>query len=236
MTAPTQDEVASLPPVFRGLLDRIAMFTATEPFNSNISRFAQGLALHLSAILTHRLGEEWDARAAAIADWSAPGGPADATGAGSADSKTEAGVSAASGAAATGAGVSAAVAGSLAHVPPPAPGYHDAKAFPELDSQRVPTDLCDAAAAQEGAGMGGGADAGPSAEAGVSAASVADGGAASSAVAASVADGGAASSAVAASVADGGAASSAARAAAWEEDPDLSSWDSSSLAIAVRAQ
>ena len=187
------------PDKVRGLLDRIAMFTATEPFNSDISRFAQGLALHLSAILTHRLGEEWDARAAAIADWYAPGGPADATGAGSADSKTEAGVSAASGAAATGAGVSAAVAGSLAHVPPPAPGYHDAKAFPELNAQRIPADLCDVAAAQQGVGMGGGADAGPSAEAGVSAASVADGGAASSAV----------------------AASSAAGAAAWEEEePD----------------
>ena len=55
--------------------------------------------------------------------------------------------------------------------------------------------------------MGGGADAGPSAEAGVSAASVADGGAASSAVAASVAD--------------GGAASSAARAAAREEEEGI---------------
>ena len=93
-----------------------------------------------------------------------------------------------------------------AFLPPPAPGYHDAKAFPELNAQRVPVDLCDVAAAQEGAGMGGGADAGPSAEAGVSAASVADGGAASSAVAASVAD--------------GGAASSAAAAAALEEDVD----------------
>ena len=205
VSAAAKGEVEMAPDKVRGLLDRIAMFTATEPFNSDISRFAQGLALHLSAILSHRVGEDWDARAAAIADWSAPGGPADATGAGSADSKTEAGVSAASGAAATGAGVSAAVAGSLAHVPPPAPGYHDAKAFPELNAQRIPADLCDVAAAQ-GVGMGGGADAGPSAEAGVSAASAADGGAASSAVAASVAD--------------GGAASSAARAAAWEEDPD----------------
>ena len=109
--------------------------------------------------------------------------------------KTEAGVSAATG---------------LAHVPPPAPGYHDAKAFPELNAQRIPADLCDVAAAQ-GVGMGGGADAGPSAEAGVSAASVADGGAASSAVAASVAD--------------GGAASSAARAAAREDE--TGDWDQS---------
>ena len=140
------------PDKVRGLLDRIAMFTATEPFNSDISRFAQGLALQLSAVRTHRLGEEWDARAAAIADWSAPGGPADAR-----------------------LPVLLRDAGSLADVPPPAPGYHDAKAFPELDVQRIPTDLCDAAAAQEGVGMGGGADAGPSAEAGVSAASVADG-------------------------------------------------------------
>ena len=91
--------------------------------------------------------------------------------------KRKLGVSAASSAAATGAGVSAAVAGSLAHVPPPAPGYHDAKAFPELNAQRIPLDLCDVAAAQEGVGMGGGADAGPSAEAGVSAASVGAGGA-----------------------------------------------------------
>ena len=195
-------------------MDRIAKFTATEPLNSNISRFAQGLALQLSAILTHRLGEEWDARAAAIADWFAPGGPADATGAGSADSKTEAGVSAASGAATTGAGVAAAVAGSLANVPPQAPRYHDAKAFPELNAQRVPADLCDVAAAQEGAGMGGGADAGPSAEAGVSAASAADGGAASSAAAASAAD--------------GGAASSAAAAAAWEEEEEEVDWNDES--------
>ena len=122
VSAAAKGEVEMAPDKVRGLLDRIAMLTATEPFSSNLCRFAQGLALHLSAILTHRLGEEWDARAAAIADWSAPGGPADATGAGSADSKTEAGVSAASGAAATGAGVSAAVADSLAHVPPPAPG------------------------------------------------------------------------------------------------------------------
>ena len=133
---------------------RAGVATATEPFNSDLSRFAQGLASHLSAILSHRVGD----RLAAIADWSAPGGPADATGAGSADSRTEAGVSAASSAAATGAGV---------HVPPPAPGYHDAKAFPELNVQRIPAEHCDAAAAQ-GGGMGGGADAGPSAEAGVS--------------------------------------------------------------------
>ena len=106
----------------RGLLDRIAMFIATEPLNSNASRFAQGLALQFSASLAYRLGEEWDARAAAIADCCLP---------------------AASGAATTGAGISAAVAGSLANVPPPAPGYHDATAFPELNAQRVPADLCE---------------------------------------------------------------------------------------------
>ena len=163
----TQDEV-------RELLDRITARNFAEPFNSDVSRFAQGLAMQLSTVLSQRLGEEWDTRAAAIADelgaraadpkTDADVSAASDVGAGAAECKTQAGVSAASGV-----GVSAA-AGSLADVPPPAPGYHDAKAFPELDSQRVPTDLCDAAAVRESAGMGS-AGAGPSAEAGAASAS-----------------------------------------------------------------
>ena len=94
VSAAANGEEEMAPDKVSRLFERIAIVIATEPFNSNVSRFAQGLALQLSTILTHRIGDEWDVTSAAIADWSAAaaiaewsasGGPADATGAGSAE-------------------------------------------------------------------------------------------------------------------------------------------------------
>ena len=68
VSAAAKGEVEMAPDKVRGLLGRIAMFTATEPFNSNISRFAQGLAVQLCIALRRRLGEQWNFEANKILD------------------------------------------------------------------------------------------------------------------------------------------------------------------------
>ena len=134
--------------VLERVLNDIITRIQPEPFNSEISRFAQGLAVQLCIALRRRLGEQWNFEANNILEcWS--------LGAGHADGVLAAGVSAAAAASGAGVGVSAASGTPAAcgvgvsQGPPPAPGYHDAKAFPELDSQRVPLDLCPALADDE---------------------------------------------------------------------------------------
>ena len=134
--------------VLERVLNDIITRIQPEPFNSEISRFAQGLAVQLCIALRRRLGEQWNFEANKILEcWG--------LGASHADGVLAAGVSAAAAASGAGVGVSAASGTPAAcgvgvsQVPPPAPGYHDAKAFPELDSQRVPLDLCSALADDE---------------------------------------------------------------------------------------
>ena len=134
--------------VLERVLHDIITRTQSEPFNSEISRFAQGLAVQLCIALRRRLAEQWNFEANGILERCCPG-------ASHADGVLAAGVSAAAAASGAGLGVSAASGTPAAcgvgvsQVPPPAPGYHDAKAFPELDSQRVPRDLCPALADNE---------------------------------------------------------------------------------------
>ena len=130
------------------VLDKLIERAQPEPLNSEFSRFAQGLAVQLCIALSGRLGQQWNLEARKTLECWWPS-------AGHADGVLAAGVSAAAAASGAGVGVSAASGTPAAcgvgvsQVPPPAPGYHDAKAFPELDAQPVPIDLCFALAEEE---------------------------------------------------------------------------------------